>query len=198
MLKNVFSFTGRIGRSEFIMSIGIFIFISVIIVSMMMKNRDMETIGSLLMLPTIWFYLAQGAKRARDMGKSPYLCILLIVPSLIVSILSSDVSGNLKPLSGLATLGVIIWFSVAKSVDNNMDNSDTANSNYYNPNPPSRGSRNGYTGGYDGGHNNGSGNYTSTSYGQPNGQNAQSSPQYGSPTSQNDNKEFNGGIYNKK
>lgn len=177
MLQKAFSFKGRINRTEFIVSIGIFMFVGFIIMSMMMTSRDMETIGSLLSLPIIWFYLAQGAKRARDMGQSPFLCILLIAPSLIVSILPSDVSNDLQSLSGLATLGVIIWFSVVKSI-NNLD-SDINNSNYYNPNPPSGGNNgNDYTEGYGGGHNNGSGDYTS--YGQSNGQNAQSSQQYGS------------------
>lgn len=73
MFKKPFSFEGRIRRTEYGISLIIYVFI-VTILEMPFVNNSTESDGSalylLLLIPLIWFMLAQGAKRCHDRGNS--------------------------------------------------------------------------------------------------------------------------------
>lgn len=73
MFKNPFSFDGRIGRTEYGVSILItgllFLILNVILIT-----KPPGTVSILLLLvlyvPVLWFAIAQGAKRCHDIGDS--------------------------------------------------------------------------------------------------------------------------------
>jgi uncharacterized membrane protein YhaH (DUF805 family) len=67
MFKNIFSFDGRIRRTEYGISIIIFAFATVII--KLIAELD-GLFVFIFQLPAIWFLCAQGAKRCHDVGNS--------------------------------------------------------------------------------------------------------------------------------
>ena len=70
MFENVFSFDGRIRRTEFGISLIIYVVIAVIINLIISgSNGDMAIIG-LAYIPLLWFIWAQAAKRCHDIGNS--------------------------------------------------------------------------------------------------------------------------------
>ncbi len=86
MFKNPFSFKGRIGRIEYLISFLIFTGIA-LLVSMIIdtKNGVIADISLILFMPIAWFQLAQSAKRCHDTGRSgwwqliPLFWIILII-----------------------------------------------------------------------------------------------------------------------
>jgi uncharacterized membrane protein YhaH (DUF805 family) len=77
MFSHSFSFKGRIRRLEFGLSYIIY-FVWYIIFSVWMSNEsDSAVIGFLLtMIPAVWFFLAQGAKRCHDRNNSGWYQII--------------------------------------------------------------------------------------------------------------------------
>ncbi|WP_215241614.1 DUF805 domain-containing protein [Dyadobacter helix] len=68
MFKKPFSFDGRIGRTEYCLSyFGYFAIL--VVLGATFPNTDMANLLQLILLiPLIWFLLAQGAKRCHDRG----------------------------------------------------------------------------------------------------------------------------------
>lgn len=67
MFKNIFSFDGRIRRTEYGISIIIFAVFTVVIKLIAALDGLFVLI---FLLPAIWFLCAQGAKRCHDVGNS--------------------------------------------------------------------------------------------------------------------------------
>lgn len=84
MFKKPFSFKGRIGRTEYIISY-IFFIAFYFLVGPTVETSDMGSLLGLLMIPILWFLLAQGAKRCHDTGRSgwwqliPMFWIILLI-----------------------------------------------------------------------------------------------------------------------
>ena len=72
MFKNPFSFNGRIRRTEYGVSVLLYIasyaLVAMILVSA--GNEQSTPVYLLLLVPSIWFLWAQGAKRCHDLGNS--------------------------------------------------------------------------------------------------------------------------------
>lgn len=69
MFKDSFSFAGRIRRSEYGISFTAYLFCYYFIWGMD-EGRGGDLLALLLVIPAMWFALAQGAKRCHDIGKS--------------------------------------------------------------------------------------------------------------------------------
>ena len=84
MFKKPFSFKGRIGRTEYAISFIVFT-VFYFTVGPIVESNDMGSLLSLLIIPVMWFLLAQGAKRCHDTGRSgwwqliPMFWIILII-----------------------------------------------------------------------------------------------------------------------
>ena len=74
MFSSIFSFDGRIRRTEY----GISIIIYAVIVSFMNASIGPEnaSIISVLFIPLLWFLWGQGAKRCHDIGQSGWFQII--------------------------------------------------------------------------------------------------------------------------
>jgi len=77
MFKNIFSFKGRIRRTEYGLSYLIYLAIYLSLAAFVDQFKDW---GSLLLvvgiIPIYWFLLAQGAKRCHDRGNSGWYQII--------------------------------------------------------------------------------------------------------------------------
>ncbi len=67
-----FSFDGRIRRMEF----GVSLIIYMLIYSSLLKMIGDNSFLSLIFIPLVWFFLAQGAKRCHDRGNSGWYQII--------------------------------------------------------------------------------------------------------------------------
>ena len=65
MFKNPFSFTGRIRRTEYGLSIIIYL-IAAGVISVGIETGGAAAALGLLLIPLLWFLYAQGAKRCHD------------------------------------------------------------------------------------------------------------------------------------
>ena len=74
MFENPFSFTGRIRRTEYGLSVIVYA-ILVNFIGAIAGTADLEVLN-LLIIPLLWFYLAQGAKRCHDLGNSGWFQII--------------------------------------------------------------------------------------------------------------------------
>jgi uncharacterized membrane protein YhaH (DUF805 family) len=74
MFSAPFSFEGRIRRTEYGLSFIIYIFIYVIIKSII--NDPSFGLFALAYIPLVWFFWAQGAKRCHDRGNSGWYQII--------------------------------------------------------------------------------------------------------------------------
>jgi uncharacterized membrane protein YhaH (DUF805 family) len=94
MFKNPFSFKGRIGRIEYLISFLIFTGIA-LLVSMIIdtKNGVIADISLILFMPIAWFQLAQSAKRCHDTGRSGWWQLIPLF-WIILIIAKGDVRGN--------------------------------------------------------------------------------------------------------
>ena len=84
MFKAPFSFEGRIGRLEFLFS-GVAFFVMLAAgAGIMRAGGGADAIGVFIVIPTIWFGLAQGCKRSHDagwhgiIGMIPYVNFVLL------------------------------------------------------------------------------------------------------------------------
>jgi len=85
MFKNPFSFDGRIRRLEYGISFLIYIAIQVFRILLVGETGPGGAlIGLILIIPTLWFLWAQGAKRCHDIGRNgwwqiiPFYFVVLI------------------------------------------------------------------------------------------------------------------------
>jgi uncharacterized membrane protein YhaH (DUF805 family) len=89
MFKNLFSFNGRIRRTEYGLSFIIYIIVYIMILSSIDRGTSLIFF---LFIPLIWFLWSQGAKRCHDMGKSGWW---QIIPFYFFWMLFED--GNMWP-----------------------------------------------------------------------------------------------------
>jgi len=75
MFKQAFSFNGRITRSEYGISLIIFI-IAAIIISYIGSIGANTTFAHTIFIPLLWFLFSQGSKRCHDMNKSGWFQII--------------------------------------------------------------------------------------------------------------------------
>lgn len=80
MFKNPFSFSGRIRRTEYGLSLLIyFVFISILqlVVADTTSNEDMYSILFILLyIRVLWLMIAQGAKRCHDRGNTGWFQLI--------------------------------------------------------------------------------------------------------------------------
>lgn len=69
MFENSFSFDGRIRRTEYGISVIIYVVIAVVINLIAKANRDASFVF-IFYIPALWFLWAQAAKRCHDVGNS--------------------------------------------------------------------------------------------------------------------------------
>lgn len=67
-----FSFNGRIRRSEYFFSILVYLVLYGVFITM----AEVANIFILLLIPSIWFILAQGSKRCHDLGNSGWFQLI--------------------------------------------------------------------------------------------------------------------------
>ena len=76
MFKNPFSFDGRIRRTEYGLSLIIYV-LGAFVVGLIIGFTGMPSaIMYLLLIPLYWFMLAQGAKRCHDLGNNGWWQII--------------------------------------------------------------------------------------------------------------------------
>ena len=75
MFQNVFSFKGRIRRTEYgISCIGYVIFIAIVNRALVLSPES--TYLGIFYFPLLWLILSQGAKRCHDLGNSGWFQII--------------------------------------------------------------------------------------------------------------------------
>ena len=87
-MKTIFSFEGTISRSQFWLGMlvppVVFILLSLLINPLAPLGNAMIVLVSIVVLVLLagclWLFLALLAKRLRDAGLSPWLCLLFFVP----------------------------------------------------------------------------------------------------------------------
>jgi uncharacterized membrane protein YhaH (DUF805 family) len=82
MFSAPFSFEGRIRRTEYGLSFIIYIFIYVIIKSII--NDPSFGLFALAYIPLVWFFWAQGAKRCHDVGMSGWYQLIPLFPLYLI------------------------------------------------------------------------------------------------------------------
>ena len=70
ILRAAFSFSGRIGRTAYGLSLIICTLLSILILTSILQTKGNTGFLVLLYIPMGWFALAQGAKRCHDLGNS--------------------------------------------------------------------------------------------------------------------------------
>lgn len=144
MFKKPFSFDGRIRRTEYGISLIIYIILYTAIIEITKKNNP--GIGFAI-IPMLWFLWAQGAKRYHDMDKSGWL---QIIPFYVLWMLFIEGDSFLNKYGGNPKLETTPQhnISVVKSSDpeqliipvkyidstiqNNVTNMEVRNVNYSN------------------------------------------------------------------
>jgi uncharacterized membrane protein YhaH (DUF805 family) len=72
MFQSPFSFEGRIRRSEFGISLIIYMICYAILNGIMSSEGEGIKVLGIIFIPMVWFLWAQGAKRCHDLGKSGF------------------------------------------------------------------------------------------------------------------------------
>ena len=136
MFENLFSFDGRIRRTEYGISIIIYAIIAVIINLILADNRDASFLA-LGYIPALWFLWAQGAKRCHDLGNSGWW---QLIPFYGLWLLFQD-----------GELGQNQYGDNPKGIQQNVATYNSSNSSQQQPNNTTEGYN---QGNYSGGHNN--------------------------------------------
>jgi len=86
ILKNPFSFKGRIRRTEYVLSLIIIMVANAIITKATQGQSVMVTmiLKNILEGPVVWFFLAQAAKRCHDIGKNGWWQLIPIWSLLLI------------------------------------------------------------------------------------------------------------------
>ncbi|XTB54173.1 DUF805 domain-containing protein [Fusobacterium nucleatum] len=85
ILRAAFSFSGRIGRTTYGLSLIICTLLSILILTSILQTKGNTAFLVLLYIPMGWFALAQGAKRCHDLGNSgwfqwiPFYYFIMII-----------------------------------------------------------------------------------------------------------------------
>ncbi|RQO73690.1 DUF805 domain-containing protein [Pedobacter sp. KBW01] len=74
MFKSVFSFEGRIRRTEYGLT-RIFAFLVILLIAALAESDGAEAFGLLMLLP-IYIMITQGAKRCHDLGNSGWWMLI--------------------------------------------------------------------------------------------------------------------------
>jgi uncharacterized membrane protein YhaH (DUF805 family) len=74
MFSRPFSFDGRIGRLEYFLSW--LLYNGLLVGSIFIADYAGSEMWNLLVIPAIWFTLAQGAKRCHDLGSNGFFQII--------------------------------------------------------------------------------------------------------------------------
>ena len=74
MFKSVFSFEGRIRRTEYGLT-RIFAFLVIFLIAALAESKGAEPFGLLMLLP-IYIIISQGAKRCHDLGNSGWFMLI--------------------------------------------------------------------------------------------------------------------------
>jgi uncharacterized membrane protein YhaH (DUF805 family) len=109
MLKNLFSFEGRIRRSEYGISNIVFAVFWLIVRSIVLSDGGADSLILLVIIVLVggWFVLAQGAKRCHDIGNSgwyqliPFYSLLLLFQDGQIG--TNQYGNNPKNLDGKTT-----------------------------------------------------------------------------------------------
>lgn len=88
MFQNPFAFDGRIRRTEYGLSLIIYL-IAVLLIGSLSESVDA---ANLLMIPLLWFYFSQGAKRCHDLNHNGWW---QLIPFYFLFLLFEDGS-NMK------------------------------------------------------------------------------------------------------
>jgi len=147
MFKNPLSFDGRIRRSEYGLTLIIYVFLASIINLIIEENRGDAAILGLAYIPLIWVLWAQGSKRCHDLGNSGWF---QLIPFYALWLIFADGKPGANQygenLKGIQVMS-------GQTYQGGSNNSTQGNSN------PQINSGSGYQGGYSGGHNNPTTNY---------------------------------------
>ena len=77
MFKNPFSFEGRIRRTEYGLSMLIYVVVYFLVLGLMSAGGSAGAIiGILAFVPLLWFVWAQGAKRCHDLDRSGWFQLI--------------------------------------------------------------------------------------------------------------------------
>jgi len=87
MFKKPFSFYGRIRRTEFGLSMIIYIAYAFFVTMIIERGKSEVGFSHLLMLPAYYFTFAQGAKRCHDVGNSGWY---QLIPFYVLWLLFTD------------------------------------------------------------------------------------------------------------
>jgi uncharacterized membrane protein YhaH (DUF805 family) len=151
MFKNIFSFEGRIRRTEYGVSLIIYSVVAVIVNAIIESSNDAAILG-LAYIPMLWFLWAQGAKRCHDVGNSGWF---ILIPFYGLFLIFQDGQAGSNQY-GENPKGIQVIGGQTFQVGQN-----TGTSGGY-QGDQNKGTSGGYQGGYSGGHNSPNTNYSST------------------------------------
>lgn len=89
LLKNIFSFEGRIKRSHYWISLIIFIYLTAVINTIIDAN-ELDDLFILTHVPLLWFIISKGARRCHDRGKSGFFQLIPFYPFFMLFGKSKD------------------------------------------------------------------------------------------------------------
>jgi uncharacterized membrane protein YhaH (DUF805 family) len=87
MFNNVFSFEGRIRRTEYGLSFIILVVARMLIATVLMSgslNSSINPAYFIFQIPLLWFFWAQGAKRCHDVGLSGWFQLIPFFPLYLI------------------------------------------------------------------------------------------------------------------
>ena len=93
MFKAPFSFNGRITRTEYFVSGLLSLFVYAIGFGILVGAGDAAAAGMIILIPVIWFALAQGWKRSHDAGWHGIIAMIPYV-NLVLLFVSGDKGTN--------------------------------------------------------------------------------------------------------
>lgn len=150
MFKNPFSFEGRIRRTEYGLTLIIYVVLQTIINLIIAESRGDAGILGLAYIPMLWVLWAQGAKRCHDVGNNGWW---QLIPFYTLWLIFQDGQPGANQYGenpkGIQVMG-------GQTYQGGSSNPTQGNSN------PQINTGSGYQGGYSGGHNNPTTNYNQT------------------------------------
>jgi uncharacterized membrane protein YhaH (DUF805 family) len=93
MFKAPFSFSGRITRTEYLLSGLVSLVVYAMGLGIMLGAGDAAAVGVIFIIPVIWFALAQGWKRSHDAGWHGIVAMIPYV-NLVLLFVSGDKGAN--------------------------------------------------------------------------------------------------------
>lgn len=119
MLKNPFSFDGRIRRTEY--GVTFIIYLVLYFINLVLLETY-PAAGLVMLIPMLWFFWAQGAKRCHDLTKSGWW---QIIPFFFLWLLFQDSDSGRNEYGpnpkGIGNTGVGVDLS-AETLDGHMTN----------------------------------------------------------------------------